>query len=45
MFVFANEENMKEFISQPKKYLKKAPEMPKHFRLLMLGPRGIGVHT
>jgi len=45
MFVFANEANMKEFILEPKKFLKKKPSMPKNYRLMMVGPKGIGVHT
>jgi hypothetical protein len=45
MFVFATEENMNSFILEPKKYLKAAPEMPSVFRLMMLGPKGIGAHT
>ena len=45
MFVFSTEENMKEFLLEPKKFLKHEPHMPKSQRLLMVGPRGIGVHT
>lgn len=45
MFVFQNEENLKEFVKQPRQYLEHAPEMPPNFRLLMMGPRGIGVRT
>ena len=45
VFVFQNEENLKAFIEQPRIYINKAPEMPPDFRLLMLGPRGIGVKT
>jgi len=45
MFVFAEENNMKAFINEPKKYLQAAPQMPSCYRLLMVGPRGIGTHT
>ena len=45
MFVFATEENMNAFILEPKKYLNAAPKMPSVFRLMMLGPKGIGIHT
>lgn len=45
VFVFQNEENLKEFVKQPRFYIEEAPEMPKNFRLLMTGPRGIGVRT
>jgi len=45
VFVFQNEENLKEFVKQPRFYLENAPEMPPNFRLLMMGPRGIGVRT
>lgn len=45
MFAFANEENRDAFVKEPKKYLVKAPEMPKSYRLMMVGPKGIGVHT
>jgi len=45
MFVFSTDENMKSFISDPKKYLSSPPKMPRTQRLLMTGPRGIGVHT
>jgi YHS domain-containing protein len=41
-FVFATEENMKAFIEEPKKYLKTAPRMPDEYRVLMMGPKGIG---
>jgi|LauGreDrversion4_2_1035121.scaffolds.fasta_scaffold606514_2 YHS domain-containing protein len=45
VFVFANEENLKAFLADPKKYLLKRPEMPSIFRLLLLGARGSGRHT
>ena len=45
MFAFASEENMQAFLNEPKRYLQAAPQMPSSYRLLMLGPRGIGVHT
>lgn len=45
MFVFATEENMKAFILEPKKYLETPPTIPDTYRLMMVGPRGIGVHT
>lgn len=45
VFVFQNEENLKAFVKEPRLYIDKAPEMPKDFRLLMTGPRGIGVRT
>lgn len=45
VFVFQNEENLKEFVKQPRVYIGQAPKMPPKFRLAMLGPRGIGVKT
>lgn len=45
VFVFANEENLKAFLAEPKKYLQARPEMPAIFRVLMLGARGSGRHT
>ena len=45
VFVFETEENMKEFISNPRRYLKSAPHMPPDFRVMLLGPRGAGVRT
>jgi len=45
MFVFENEDNMNAFKKDPKKYLQAPPKMPKEFRMLMLGPRGMGIHT
>lgn len=36
---------MKEFASNPRKYISKPPKMPKNFRILMLGPKGVGKHT
>lgn len=45
VFVFTSEENLNEFVNDPKKFLSKAPEMPHDFRVLMLGPKGAGVHT
>jgi YHS domain-containing protein len=44
VFVFGTEENMKAFISEPKKYLQNRPIMPEVFRVLLLGPRGAGKH-
>lgn len=45
MFAFASEENRDAFLKEPKKYLVKAPYMPTSYRLMMVGPKGIGVHT
>lgn len=45
VFVFQNEENLKEFVKQPRFYINKAPQMPPNFRLAMMGPRGIGVKS
>ena len=45
MFAFASEENRDAFLKEPKKYLVEAPEMPKSYRLMMVGPKGIGIHT
>jgi len=45
MFVFANEENMKAFLLEPKKYLQGEPKIPESYRVMMAGPRGIGCHT
>lgn len=45
MFVFEDEKNQGAFLEDPKKYLSGAPRMPDSYRLLMMGPRGIGVHT
>ena len=36
---------MKEFVEDPRKFLQSEPKMPPNFRLLMLGPKGAGVHT
>jgi len=33
------------FKLEPKKYLQAAPKMPSSYRLLMMGPKGIGVHV
>ena len=43
VFVFSSEENLKEFVKEPRAYLKSAPKMPADFRILMLGPTGAGV--
>ena len=45
VFVFKDEANLKKFVSRPRFYIDSAPEMPPNFRLLMLGPRGIGLRT
>ena len=45
VFVFQTEDNLKEFVKQPRFYIDTAPEMPPNFRLLMMGPRGIGTRT
>lgn len=45
VFVFGNEENMKSFLSEPKKYIQEKPSMPDLFRILMIGPKGSGKHV
>lgn len=45
VFVFQNEDNLKAFVKQPRYYIDQPPEMPPNFRLMMMGPRGIGVRT
>ena len=45
VFLFETEENLKEFCSQPKKYLQAPPQMPDRFRLLIAGPSGAGSKT
>jgi len=45
VFVFSTEENMKAFIENPRVYIQKPPEMPPNFRVLMLGPKGVGKMT
>jgi hypothetical protein len=45
MFVFADEPNLKAFLLEPKKYLQSEPKLPEKFRLMLTGPKGIGVHT
>ena len=45
VFVFQNEQNRDKFIEQPRLYIDRAPEMPPNFRLLMMGPRGIGIKS
>lgn len=44
VFTFGSEDNMKQFIIEPKKYLQGRPNMPKIFRTLLLGPKGSGKH-
>lgn len=44
VFTFGSEDNMKQFIIEPKKYLLVRPSMPKIFRTLLLGPKGSGKH-
>jgi len=45
VFCFATEENLKEFCTEPKKFLSAAPKMPKEFRMLLIGQKGIGKTT
>lgn len=45
MFVFSTEENMKEFLTEPKKFITADPKIPESYRLMMVGPKGIGCHT
>ena len=45
VFVFGNEDNLKVFIAEPKKFLLNRPQMPDIFRVLMLGAKGSGKHT
>ncbi len=43
--MFETEENLNKFLLDAKKYLQKAPEMPKCFRVLVSGPMGSGKRT
>jgi len=45
VFVHANENNKKEFVINPKKYLQKPPFMPKEYRIALVGQRGAGKKT
>jgi YHS domain-containing protein len=45
VFAFGNEENLKTFLVEPKKFIQERPNMPDVFRILLLGPRGAGKHT
>lgn len=36
---------MKEFAENPCKFLKEPPKMPNDFRILFMGPKGVGIHT
>ena len=45
VFLFENEENRNAFVKSPIEYISEEPQMPADFRLMMVGPRGIGVHT
>jgi adenylate/nucleoside-diphosphate kinase len=38
VFLFANEENRKKFLENPKKYLRRPPEVPKNYRIAIFGP-------
>jgi YHS domain-containing protein len=45
VFMFKSEENRNTFIDNPRRFVNKPPEMPSNFRILMLGPRGVGKKT
>jgi hypothetical protein len=45
VFVFKTEDNMNKFIENPREFIQTPPEMPASFRVLMLGPRGVGKRT
>lgn len=45
VFVFSTDDNLKAFLSEPKRFLQSRPSMPSVFRVLMLGPKGVGRHT
>ena len=45
VFVFASEENMKEFLATPKAFLQSAPKMPENYRMMLFGPKGTGIKT
>lgn len=45
VFVFQTEENMNEFVKNPRKFISSPPEMPSNFRILMLGPQSVGKKT
>jgi len=45
VFIFASEENRLKFFNNPKKYLKKPPEVPKKYRIAIFGPPKSGKKT
>jgi len=45
VFLFDNEENQKKFLSYPRKYLMKLPELPKSYNIAIIGPRLAGKKT
>lgn len=45
VFLFDNEENQNKFLSQPRLYLKKPPELPKTYIVSVCGPKGSGKNT
>ena len=45
VFVFSTDDNLKAFLAEPKRYLSQRPSMPSVFRVLMLGPKGVGKHS
>lgn len=45
VFVFESEDNLKKFVSEPRKYLASAPAMPPTYNILLHGPRGAGVRS
>lgn len=45
VFLFESEENRNAFVKAPLEYISEEPQMPPNFRLMMVGPKGIGVHT
>jgi adenylate/nucleoside-diphosphate kinase len=45
VFLFTSEENKNKFLQNPKKYLDTPPEMPKKYRVCILGPPKSGKNT
>jgi adenylate kinase family enzyme/YHS domain-containing protein len=45
VFVFISEENRNKFFDNPKKYLKKLPDVPQNYRIAIFGPPKSGKNT
>jgi len=45
VFVFSSEENLNNFVANPRRFIKSPPKLPKTYNVAIIGPRKAGKKT